>query len=338
MSLGVGSRARLGHGRPHLDSDGGASAAAPTAPSGLTATKSTTTAGAIDLAWTDNSSDETAFAIFQSTDNVSYSEVTTAAANATSKTITGLTPGTLYYFKVKARNGNGDSAATTAASANAASSLLTGMVDFWKLADTSAVNGNTLTNTNAVTFSAGKASFVSASSQSLSRSTQVWGVTNALTVSLWHQVTADGTDRIAFQAGANMAAPTGSEFKIQTSASGGLGGYVLLENDVGSPIKLYSGIPETGSLIHAVFTWDGGNLKVYRNGAEITGTLNKLIDTTGAMTNVTRPIFIGCGQNGGGPSFFENGTLDAVGLWSRALTSAEITELYNGGTALEHPF
>ena len=33
-----------------------------------------------------------------------------------------------------------------------------------------------------------------------------------------------------------------------------------------------------------------------------------------------------------------NGTLDAVGWWHRVLTDEEITELYNAGAGLEHPF
>ena len=56
------------------------------------------------LNWTDNSSDELGFPVYISTDNVSFSFVGSAAANATNVGITGLVPGTTYYFQVWAAN------------------------------------------------------------------------------------------------------------------------------------------------------------------------------------------------------------------------------------------
>lgn len=92
----------------------------PIAPSGLTATPSTTTTRTIDLAWLDNSSDETSFAIYRGTDGISYSELTTTLPGVTSYSDSGLTDGQIYYYKVLARNSTGDSAFTSAASATAA--------------------------------------------------------------------------------------------------------------------------------------------------------------------------------------------------------------------------
>src|SRR5690606_41608904 len=57
----------------------------------------------IDLSWTDNSSDETNFRIERSPDGTSgWTEIATAAANATSYQNTGLTCGTPYYYRVRA--------------------------------------------------------------------------------------------------------------------------------------------------------------------------------------------------------------------------------------------
>ena len=56
--------------------------ATPAAPSGLAATAIGT--NRIDLAWTDNSSNETGFAIERSTDNASWLQVATLGAGATS--------------------------------------------------------------------------------------------------------------------------------------------------------------------------------------------------------------------------------------------------------------
>ena len=69
----------------------------------------------LTLNWVDNSANETGFNIYGSTDNVNFSTTTpivttAAAANATSAVITGLTPGTIYYWKVAAFNAASSSA------------------------------------------------------------------------------------------------------------------------------------------------------------------------------------------------------------------------------------
>lgn len=72
----------------------------PAAPTGLTFTSVGLTATTLN--WTDNSTNEVGFAIYQSTDGTNYTFLTQAAANATSSVVAGLTPGTLYYYKVYA--------------------------------------------------------------------------------------------------------------------------------------------------------------------------------------------------------------------------------------------
>lgn len=60
------------------------------------------TSSAMTLNWTDWASNEVGYAIYQSTDNVTYTYYSQTAANATSSNITGLLPGTTYYWKVYA--------------------------------------------------------------------------------------------------------------------------------------------------------------------------------------------------------------------------------------------
>ena len=87
----------------------------PPAPTSLTATA--VSSSQINLGWVDNSNNETGFKIERSTDNVNFSLITTVAANTTSFQNTGLTPATIYYYRVKATNGSGDSAPSNTASA-----------------------------------------------------------------------------------------------------------------------------------------------------------------------------------------------------------------------------
>ncbi|MFZ4400638.1 MAG: GEVED domain-containing protein [Bacteroidales bacterium] len=76
----------------------------PLAPTWAATPFTAVTAGATTLNWNDLSSNELGFLIFRSTDGITYTNVATAAANATSYTVTGLTPSTLYYWKVAAYN------------------------------------------------------------------------------------------------------------------------------------------------------------------------------------------------------------------------------------------
>lgn len=89
----------------------------PAAPSGLTATQSGLTS--IDLAWTDNSSDETGFKIERKTGiGGTYAEIHTTAADVTMYADTGLTANTTYYYRVRATNADGDSDYSNEADAN----------------------------------------------------------------------------------------------------------------------------------------------------------------------------------------------------------------------------
>ena len=73
---------------------------ATTAPSSLTFPVVGSTS--MTLNWVDNASTESSFAIYRSTDGVNYTYVSQVAANATASSQTGLSVGTVYYWKVYA--------------------------------------------------------------------------------------------------------------------------------------------------------------------------------------------------------------------------------------------
>jgi hypothetical protein len=87
----------------------------PAAPAGLTA-KGGVAAGTIQLAWTDNSNNETSFRIEELIGGA-YKEVYAVGANLTTALITGLNPGTGYSFRVRAANSSGYSAYSNVATA-----------------------------------------------------------------------------------------------------------------------------------------------------------------------------------------------------------------------------
>ncbi len=84
---------------------------APAAPSGLTATA--ISSSRIDLAWTDNSSNETGFKIERRTGPAGeWVLIATTAADVAAYADAGLTPGTTYFYRLSATNAAGDSGIT----------------------------------------------------------------------------------------------------------------------------------------------------------------------------------------------------------------------------------
>jgi len=88
----------------------------PSAPSALTANAVSTTQ--INLAWVDNSFNESGFKIERKTGpSGTYSEIATTAAGATTFNNTGLQPSTQYFYRVRATNLGGNSTYSNEASA-----------------------------------------------------------------------------------------------------------------------------------------------------------------------------------------------------------------------------
>ena len=72
-----------------------------------------------------------------------------------------------------------------------------------------------------------------------------------------------------------------------------------------------------------IITYDGTNLKYYVNGV-----LESNSDAIFTQNN--RNLFVGAREfHVNGADFFFNGKIDDIGIWNRALTQQEITQLYN---------
>jgi len=79
-----------------------------------------------------------------------------------------------------------------------------------------------------------------------------------------------------------------------------------------------------GTWYHVALTYDGATATLFVDGASI-GTESISIE----MEQATRTTTIGQPLTSHGGYF--DGQIDSVGLWSRALTAAQILEIYNGG-------
>ncbi len=79
----------------------------PMAPTNLAASAVSSTV--IDLTWQDNAMDETGFKIERKTGGGGFNEILTLSADMTSVSDTGLTPGTVYTYRIRAYNSYGHS-------------------------------------------------------------------------------------------------------------------------------------------------------------------------------------------------------------------------------------
>jgi fibronectin type 3 domain-containing protein len=87
----------------------------PAAPSGLTA--NAVSCSQINLAWTDNSDNETSFKIERSPDGSAFSQIASVGANVTTYSDTTVSASTTYWYRVRAANSYGNSGYSNTASA-----------------------------------------------------------------------------------------------------------------------------------------------------------------------------------------------------------------------------
>ena len=93
----------------------------------------------------------------------------------------------------------------------------------------------------------------------------------------------------------------------------------------------------SGSWNHIVATYNGsgstGDMKIYLNASDITSTTNPF--TAGSYSSLADsglPVIIG-GLAGNSDRF--QGYMDEVSIWSKELSSAKVTTIYNSGTPMD---
>ncbi len=92
--------------------------------------------------------------------------------------------------------------------------------------------------------------------------------------------------------------------------------------------EINGGTVGTGIWRHLVATYDGSFMRIYVDGSE-TGSTAK----SGPVDYVTEPEELSIGRfHDDNEDVSFDGQIDEVALWNRALTPAEVVELYNGGT------
>ncbi|SVD95291.1 uncharacterized protein METZ01_LOCUS448145, partial [marine metagenome] len=140
-------------------------------------------------------------------------------------------------------------------------------------------------------------------------------------IGLWVKLTDIYVENIIFQAGAKLMM-TFHETK----------GLVFGMNTSNQRKELDISITESDYLNtwkHIVGVYDGTNMKLYVDGAQIGST------TLTGNVSLSSSEALHFGRNADNNTDGFNGYLDEVAYWDDALTAAEVTALYNSGIALD---
>jgi fibronectin type 3 domain-containing protein len=255
----------------------------PVTPSGARTTLITSTE--IDLAWQDNSNNETGFKVFRKTSSIgTFNLVTTLPPNSTSYQDTGLTPGTQNDYHIQAFN-------------------LAGFSDFTGLSTATL----TATPTNVTTLGAG------------TQITLAWTApAGAVTYNLYRSTVAGGEGSVPFQTGltstsftdTNLSNGTAYFYQITALDAGGESARSKEVSGItmaAAPSTLVA-LPGNGQV---VLRWTApagaATYNVYR------GTASGLEGATPVLTGLTVPSVMDTGLTNGNPYFYQVTAVNAAG-------------------------
>lgn len=222
------------------------------------------------------------------------------------------------------------------------SSLATDLVSYWELEESTGTRVDShgtydATDVGSVGSATGiqgdGASFTGATNQELNAGdiTELTS-TGAFSISCWFAQDVLDVRGAIFTKGVNGS---GASISVYSFTDGNLyieynGGSIRARFD-------YSTVVTAGTLAHMVMVFNGGGannaarLKVYIDGSEQTLTYFGTIGTTtGANTN----DFIIGGNTVSSYNF--DGIIDEFGIWERALSSSDVSSLYNGGVGIPY--
>jgi hypothetical protein len=266
----------------------------------------------------------------QSTDASTWTDISGATAST-------FTPNSSYVSKyvrasVIASNGFGSSSSVFSDTTGELSAppYPAGAIAAWHLNDDgtgnvslvdSTGNGNDLTNNNGVTIGTGIIGgdgVFNGSNQWLNNATFPAFGTGDFTISYWFNQTTNGGYQEIFSTRTDGAGAA-VDFSI------GL--------DPSSNLFYYDG-SVIGSYAFSLDQWY--NVVAVNSSGFITVYVNANSVGSGAQFQpyLTTYMSLGAAQDGGEPY---NGQIDEVGVWNRALSSTEVTVLYNSGAGLPYP-
>lgn len=229
------------------------------------------------------------------------------------------------------------------------SSLLAGLSGYWKLDETSGTTAADATGTQngyaagtvGLTGKIGYSMGIDASNEflSIAYNENVVPHDDAFSISMWVYLdsipsTVDGLESYYLFNNPNPISPyEPHNFEYKANYDG------LIFDSHNSAAEVYSvtsasALPDS-TWHHIVFVnaGDGETLKMYVNGSDVSTSAGTF---SGTLYESSHGLYWGNAYSGA--SQFVRGRIDECGIWSRGLTSGEITTLYNSGNGRTYPF
>jgi hypothetical protein len=209
--------------------------------------------------------------------------------------------------------------------------LLTGLVAYYKLEDATEyyVGGGTydLTNENTVAFNAGLVN--NAADGGSGNTNKALNLANGLginggnfSMSMWIKLASTISSITTF---GGQASNGGSNVGYEFEYDGTTLTFNRFQNGTNDFNATETVALSTGTWYHLVGTYDGTTLKLYRNNVAKTP-----LTTSGNGGSALTQKFVLFKNPTANVRYF-SGKIDEVGVWSKALTTTEIADLYNGG-------
>jgi len=227
-----------------------------------------------------------------------------------------------------------------------ASALLTSLVSYWKIDETSGVRNdsygtNHLTDNNTVTYNPGVVSnagqFTAANNETLSIANNATLSVQGLdfTISLWTYLDSMPTlNSNRYLIGKNVGNTDYSIYLNMTAGGTERFAFLMGNTASGSPTLLANtfGTPSNSVWYHVLCEYNTSTkkMKIIINNTYSDEGNNINGSTTGSGT------FRVGGVSGGGSVW--DGRIDEIGFWKRLLTDSEKSALYNNGAGLTYPF
>ncbi len=226
--------------------------------------------------------------------------------------------------------------------------LLTNLVAYWKLdessgnASDSSGGGFTLTNNNTVAYVSAKinngADFGTANSnKNLVNTTRTGTVNMDRSISMWIKINTDLTGGDTYTDVFEWAYGSSSNFvgyQVGYIRESSVNAFRVNRDRgcVGGESVKFNGPTASGGFYHVVMTVSSNTMSLYVNNSFVSSIA---LNTGNGSCNSQDGFYVGSNRVGSG---FSSVTVDEVGVWSKALTAGEITQLYNSGNGLSYPF